>query len=45
MKVKSFRFIEYGKGTMSNPKIDISNTKRANTWAASRQQVFFGRDH
>ena len=31
MKVKSFRFIVYGKGTMSSPKTDISNTKRANT--------------
>jgi len=31
MKVKSFRFMEYGRGTMSNPKTDISNTRRANT--------------
>ena len=31
MNVKSLRFIEYGNGTMSNPKMLISNTKSANT--------------
>lgn len=31
MKVKSLRLMEYGRGTMSNPKTLISNTKSANT--------------
>ena len=31
MKVKSLRFMEYGRGTMSNPKMLISNTRSANT--------------
>ena len=31
MKVKSLRFIEYGRGTMSKAKMTISKTRSANT--------------
>ena len=31
MKVKSLRFTEYGRGTISKPKTLISNTRSANT--------------
>lgn len=31
MKVKSLRFMVYGRGTISNPKMLISNTRSANT--------------